>query len=201
MKVFCIGYNKTGTTSLSNFFRDNGFLVAPQTPFEYNLNSYFSKNYSTFVDMIKEDYHGYSFFQDVPFSLPFFYKTLDREFENSKFILTVRNSEDDWYNSLIRFHKKKFTNFLNPQKIMYVYEGWMSKILEKAYGTPLYDLYNPQILKKSYLDHISDVKLYFKNNPNKLLILNLEKNEVKNLESFLDTKFTLDKFPKINTSV
>jgi len=53
MKVFGIGFNKTGTSSLSQIFVNNNFKVAPQNPFEYNLESYFYKNYSTFTEMIK----------------------------------------------------------------------------------------------------------------------------------------------------
>jgi hypothetical protein len=200
MKIFCIGYNKTGTTSLTEFFKQNEYSIAPQIPFEYNLNSYFSKNHSTFVDMIKQDYNENTFFQDVPFSLPNFYKVLDTEFENAKFILTVRNDENQWYESLIRYHKQKFKNLYNPHNIMYVYQGWVTKILSQAYGSPKYDLYNPIILKNSYLNHIKDVKNFFKNKSDKLLVLNLETDSVSKLESFLDTSFTIKKFPHINSS-
>lgn len=200
MKIFCIGYNKTGTTSLTEFFTQNGYLISPQIPFEYNLNSYFYKNYSTFINMIKEDYYDKTFFQDVPFSLPDFYKILDSEFEDSKFILTIRNDENDWYNSLVRYHKQKFTNFYNPHNIMYIYQGCITKILNNAYGSPKHDPYNPEILKQSYVKHIKDVTEYFSKKSNKLLILNLEIDKVSKLENFLDIKFTLDKFPKINIS-
>jgi hypothetical protein len=200
MKIFCIGYNKTGTTSLTEFFRQNGYSISPQIPFEYNINSYFSNNYSTFIDMIKQDYYRETLFQDVPFSLPNFYKSLDFEFENSKFILTIRNDENQWYDSLIKYHKQKFNNLHNPHNIMYVYQGWISKILNQAYGSPNYDLYNSSILKNSYLNHIRDVKNYFGKNSENLLILNLETDNVSKLESFLNVNFNIKKFPHLNSS-
>lgn len=201
MKIFCIGYNKTGTTSLSEFMRVNNISVAPQLPFEYNLESYFYKNYSTFVQMIKEDYFDYTFFQDVPFSLPEFYKIMDKEFENSKFILTIRDDEDVWYNSLIKFYKKNFPDFYSPKKIAgYVYEGWIFKILTSVYGAPKTNPYDEKSLKRSYSKHIDDVKKYFVGKDN-LLILNLkDKDVITKLENFLEVEFEHKNMPKLNST-
>jgi len=200
MKIFCIGYNKTGTTSLSRIMSNNDISVAQQTPFEYNLESYFYGNYNTFTNMIKEDYYDITFFQDVPFSLPNMYKILDKEFPNSKFILTVRDNENEWYNSLIRFYKKGFVNFQNPHMIDYTYKGWIYKILTKAWRTPKHDPYNEQILKESYLKHNRDVENYFKNT-DKLLKINLKDEDlIQKIESFLNIKFKNKNVPQLNKS-
>ncbi len=45
-------------------------------------------------------------FQDVPFSNDYTYQVMDYAFPNSKFILTVRNSSEEWYESLTQFHAK-----------------------------------------------------------------------------------------------
>lgn len=201
MKIFCIGYNKTGTTSLERLMNNNNINSAQQKPFEYNLESYFYDNYSTFVKMIKNDYYEYSFFKDVPFSLPNFYKVLDKEFENAKFILTVRDTKDEWYISLIRFYKKIFLNFYNPKSIdAYVYEGVIFKILTQVYGAPKEDPYNEKILKNSYLNHILEVKKYFKDRDN-LLVINLkEDNLIEKIENFLGTEFKNKNIPHLNKS-
>jgi len=201
MKIFGIGYNKTGTTSLSKLMTSNNISVAEQKPFEYNLESYFYGNYNTFTNMIKDDYYDITFFQDVPFSLPSLYKFLDKEFPNSKFILTIRDDENVWYDSLIRFYKKLFINFANPKKIGgYVYEGILFKILTKVYGTPKHDPYNENILKNSYLKHISDVKEYFKNT-NRLLVINLKDDDtIEKLENFLNIEFKDKTIPHLNKS-
>lgn len=199
MKVFCIGYNKTGTTSLSKIFENNNFSVAPQIPFEYNLESYFYGNYSTYINMIKNDYYDYSVFQDVPFSLPNFYEELDTEFKNSKFILTIRDTEHDWYDSLIRFYKKNFFNFNQPKKIGgYVYEGILFKLLTEIYGAPKTNPYDVDSLKKSYVQHNESVYQYFKDK-NNLLVINLkDKNIIDKLEKFLDIKFNNREIPHLN---
>lgn len=76
MKVFCIGFNKTGTTSLSKIFSNNNFLVAPQLPFECNTDSYIYGYPSTIIEMIKNDYlENFSevFFSDK--TIPYVNKT------------------------------------------------------------------------------------------------------------------------------
>ena len=203
MKIFGIGYNKTGTTSLSKIMDNNNILTAPQKPFECNLESFFYKNYSTYTKMIKNDYYEYSFFQDVPFSLPNFYKVLDEEFENSKFILTVRDDEHEWYNSLIRFYKKIFPNFTNPKRINgYVYEGMLFKILTEAYGASKVNPYCEKTLKKSYVQHIKNVQEYFKNRKKDLLILNLKDEElIPKMEKFLDINFSNKEIPHLNRTI
>lgn len=198
MKVFCIGFNKTGTTSLSEIFSNNLFLVSPQTPFEYNTYSYIYGNPLTIIEMIKNDYFEYSFFQDVPFSLPNFYEHLFTHFPSAKFILTVRDNENVWYQSLVRSHKR-FPNFKNPKKIQYVYEGWTHKIQTDGYGAPVYDPYNYDILTSAYTKHIKDVENFFSDKPNKLLKVNLkEKDLILKLENFLEVPFTNRTVPHLN---
>lgn len=47
-------------------------------------------------------------FQDVPFGLPFTFQSLDQRFPGSKFILTIRDSPDQWHDSLTRSHARLF---------------------------------------------------------------------------------------------
>lgn len=203
MKIFCIGYNKTGTSSLSKIMDNNNITTAPQIPFEYNLESFFYGNYSTFIKMIKNDYFEYPFFQDVPFSLPNFYKILDKEFEDSKFILTIRDDENEWYDSLIRFYKKLFMNFYNPKNIDgYVYKGIVFKVLTEVYEAPKTNPYCEKMLKQSYLKHIHNVKEYFKGREDDLLILNLKDKElIKKMENFLEIKLNNKEIPHLNRTL
>ena len=67
-KIFCIGLNKTGTTSLGLFFEKAGFNVAKQHEGELLLRSYINRDFKEITKYVTKS--KYSVFQDVPFSLP-----------------------------------------------------------------------------------------------------------------------------------
>jgi hypothetical protein len=143
--------------------------------------------------MIKNDFYECNFFQDVPFSLPKLYEFLDKKFPNSKFILTIRNNSDEWYHSLVNFHK----NFDNIN--YYIYHNWVQTFLTKCYGSPNHNPYDEQSLKNTYETHIFDVENYFKNRDDKLLTLNLSDELcVEKLEIFLGRKFLNKKMHHLN---
>jgi hypothetical protein len=197
-KVFCIGRNKTGTTSMAALFRQLGFTVAPQRPFELLIHDWHADRYDRIIRGVK--YKGNAF-QDVPFSLPKTYKILDQHFPKSKFILTIRNSEDDWYQSLVRFHSKIYSNGSIPtkedlQNAKYIYKGWAWEMYKMTKHTPEDDIYNEKILKRSYLDYNRSVMEYFSDKPGKLLIVNLKEPEaLDKICSFLDVEKTLNHIP------
>lgn len=185
-KVFGIGFNKTATTSLSLLLGSNGFNVAPQKPFEYNMESYYYCR-NTLIEMINNDYNHFNFFQDIPFSLPDFYRDLDKSFPDAKFILTVRDNDSQWYNSLVNMHRRKFTHFDNPKKITMKYEGWLYNYLTRCYGSPEDNPYCEVSLKSAYNKHISDVIKYFEGREDKLLVCNIKDEDlIDKLESFLE---------------
>ena len=123
-KVFCIGRNKTGTTSIAKIFNEIGLDVAPQEHFELLIKDWYKNDFSKIITSVK--YKGISF-QDIPFSLPKTFEILDNEFPNSKFILTVRDSPEAWYKSLTTFHAKLFGNGK-----MLCWEAMVEKALENS---------------------------------------------------------------------
>lgn len=67
VKFFCIGRNKTGTTSLKSAFEDLGYPVGNQRKAEILTGKYyFEGNFQPIVDYCKTA----QVFQDVPFSYP-----------------------------------------------------------------------------------------------------------------------------------
>lgn len=48
-------------------------------------------------------------FQDVSFSLPSTYQIMDQNFPEAKFILTKRDNVEQWYNSITKYHGKKWS--------------------------------------------------------------------------------------------
>jgi hypothetical protein len=69
-KIFCIGANKTGTTSLKQAFINLGFTVGDQRTAELMLRSYIQGDYSGLIDYCQTA----QVFQDIPFSWPEIYK-------------------------------------------------------------------------------------------------------------------------------
>jgi len=106
-KIFCIGRNKTGTTSMAAIFRLLKITVGYQRKAELLAKKVLEGDYREFFKYVK--YEGVAF-QDIPFSLPHIYKVLDENFPNSKFILTIRDSPEVWYNSLTKYHANIFGN-------------------------------------------------------------------------------------------
>ena len=103
-KVFCIGFNKTGTTTLNNVLAGLGYKMGDQAKAELLMKEWSQRKFNNIIKFVKSA----DAFQDIPFSLPFSYIALDQAFPNSRFILTLRESEEDWYRSIVRFHSKKW---------------------------------------------------------------------------------------------
>lgn len=100
-KVFCIGYGKTGTTTVERCLRILGFN--PHVGWSPRFCHYWHGNGLNPSVIIKEMKRDKSF-SDFPMWYCNLYKDLDRAFPNSKFILTVRDSES-WFESMVKWHK------------------------------------------------------------------------------------------------
>ncbi|MBU1013203.1 MAG: hypothetical protein KKG99_09360 [Bacteroidetes bacterium] len=201
-KFFCIGNNKTGTTSMAELFRQIGLRVGPQRPAELLLKDWIRGDYRRIIRYVK--YNGEAF-QDIPFSLPNTFKIMDKEFPDSKFILTIRNSPDEWYISLTSFHSKLFGNGQIPTKEQlqiaeYVYPGWMWERTQ-IWETPENDIYNKEIMKKKYIDYNSSVIDYFKDRPGKLLVINVQEPDAAiKVCNFIGSEKIIHKMPWKNKS-
>lgn len=195
-KVFCIGRNKTGTTSLGQALKDFGFVLGNQTEAELLIHDYAQRNFEPIAAYCL----GAQAFQDFPFSLPYTYIAMDYAFPGSKFILSVRKNEEEWYRSLVQFHGKRYgiegiPSKENLQNDTYKYKGWMWQANRIIYNTPEDDPFNEQMLKEHYLRHNEDVVRYFRHRTD-LLVLNLaEKDSYPKLCHFLDQEPQYAEFP------
>lgn len=192
--------NKTGTTSLCEEFKRLSYSVAPQTKGE----SLFPKCMGEGTDEFWEYCKIHQFFQDIPFSIPKFYRILDEKYSGSKFILTVRDSSEQWYESLIRFHTK-FQGILPTSKSMkdskYIRAGWFYEVHKTLFDVPDDKPYDKEILIKTYEEHIVDVQEYFKDRESDLLVLNLgEEGSYQKFLKFIGKDSAYDKFPHKNSS-
>ena len=198
-KIFCIGRNKTGTTSLQKAFLDLGYRVGNQRRAEIIYDRHVRDgNFKPLLDYCKSA----QVFQDVPFSQFRTLKHIDEAFPNSKFILSVRANAEEWYESVVRFNIKLFgvdgrlPTAEELKQVRYVRKGYNYENIKFHYNTPDNDLYNRSIMTAHYDSHKKAVIEYFKDRPNDLLVINLSESEsYRKMLDFLGIQSPYTEFP------
>ena len=206
-KIFGIGYNKTGTNSLSQILQRYGFDMPNQQEQEARLtHACFATNYHELKTFVAR----YDAFQDLPFSQEDLYVAVDALFPDSKFILTVRDPED-WFSSVCRFQKKvhglddlsKVTEADVKEKFRYLFPGYgyanklrqLTNFTGDARVTDWSKLYDKAYNIESYERRNNRIKRYFDAAPGKLLVIDLTKETTtERICEFLDipTEYTFD---------
>lgn len=92
-KVFCIGFQKTGTSSVRDALTQIGYRVCGVFGRDVPLEEL----RATFVERGLAMAEDYDAVEDMPW--PLMFTELDQKFPGSKFILTVRDT-DQWYRSI-----------------------------------------------------------------------------------------------------
>lgn len=197
-KVFCIGFNKTGTTTLEQTLIQLGYKMGNQAKGELLFLDWFKRDFKSII----KHCNTADAFQDIPFSLPYTFMMLDQYYKNAKFVLTVRDSELQWYESLTKFHSKlwgegkRLPTAEDMKNATYRYRGFTYESFKLIYNTPDDDLYNKAILTKLYKLHNYTVEDYFRGNPEKFLIINVSKSsDYAKLCTFLGKPVKADDFP------
>ncbi|WP_055445287.1 sulfotransferase [Lacinutrix himadriensis] len=198
-KIFCIGQNKTGTTTIETVLKSFNYRLGNQVKGEWLLNSWYERDFKKIIKFCKTA----EAFQDVPFSLPYTYQHLDVAFPKAKFILTERDSDEQWYQSMVKFHTKLFGNgnhtptWEDLKLARYRYEGYMADVRRKVHSiTEGEEPYDAIKLKHFYNTHNASVKNYFKSRPEKLLIINVANaKDYGKLCAFLNQPKQGDDFP------
>ena len=174
-KVFCIGFQKTGTTSLGKALEILGYNVCG--PVGVTNPEIKDKALIWALERVKY----YDAFQDNPW--PLLYKELDFLYPGSKFILTTRNPRS-WIKSMYRY----FGSYEAAAEV-WIYDG---------VGTPVK---NRHRFVKRFKEHNNEVRTYFKDRPNDFLEIDLGKGHGwKELCSFIEERIPDTPFPKSNKS-
>jgi hypothetical protein len=151
-KVFCIGFQKTGTTSLHAALSRLGYKTAAVVGRDLTADEL----RKTALDLCLEAAKSHDAAQDMPW--PLFYRELDKAFPGSKFILTVRDP-DNWFRSL----ENHFGD--HPHAMQ-----------EFVYGRA-----SPAGARERYIDvyqaHDRAVRDYFSDRAGDFLIMDLEKGD------------------------
>ncbi len=202
-KIFCIGQNKTGTTSLQYALSRLGYKFADQFKGEMLIYDWGQRNFQNIINLCKDA----EAFQDIPFCLDFTYIVMDHVFKGSKFILTVRDSPEQWYNSLVAFHAKitgaqgiptaaDVDNYMHDDKN---YRNLLRRCNELVYGVDENSLYDRDIYMRQYIRHNDNVLNYFRGRSSALLVLNLaQEDSYEKLCSFLGHKYDGGTMPHLN---
>ena len=82
-KVFVIGRNKTGTTSVAAALQSLGYRLGSQPQAELLMEDWARRDFRSIIRFCR----GADAFQDIPFSLPRTYAAMDRAFPGSRFVL------------------------------------------------------------------------------------------------------------------
>ena len=201
-KIFCVGMGKTGTTSLEAFFRDLGFTLGNQHKGEDLLEDWAIRNFTPIVAFARSA----QVFQDIPFCLPFTYAFLDRAYPDSKFILSVRDDVEQWYESLIRFisglvGKGRLPTADDLGEFVYRHKGWPLHSVKLIYGVSDENPFDKAQLTRVYESHNAAVQEYFRHRPGALLTINLrEQDAAQRVVEFLGLPYGGETMPHLNRS-
>jgi hypothetical protein len=105
-KIFCISIQRTGTTSVGQFFKEHNFKVAGYQRIRSTnwSKSWFTGNYEAIFK--SKEFKNHQVFEDNPWWSPGFYKVLFYRFPDAKFILFTRDS-DKWFDSMVNHSNGK----------------------------------------------------------------------------------------------
>ncbi|WP_191092468.1 sulfotransferase [Francisella sp. XLW-1] len=176
-KIFCISFQRNGTTSTGHFFSNHGYSVAGDSSCQ--RNDWGVKWYNgQFEDIFaSKDFCNSQVFEDGPWFSPDFYKYLFHRFKKSKFILIKRDPEK-WFRSMISHSNgRSLGRDLVHAKIY----GRGLELLSKKPNVNIDWINGLDLLeaKEKYIDtynlHNIEVQRFFsENDKNRLICLNLE---------------------------
>lgn len=185
-RVFGIGMQKTGTSSLHKAFEKLGLDSLHWGTGEAPLIwQEMQNNYSRFAGHSKTLERFYAL-SDNP--IPLLYEQLDRTYPGSKFILTVRD-EQDWLRSV----EGLFDRDRNPTRWVWDVYPFTNHFHKTLYGQ---SNFSARVFLTRYRRHNEEVRSYFKTRPDDLLILDIPAGDGwKKLCKFLGTSVPDALFP------
>jgi hypothetical protein len=197
-KVFGIGGNKTGTTTLERVLRSLGLQMPNQAEQELRIVRQLQRgNTRPLVEFVSR----FDAFQDLPFSAGVVYAQVDALFPDSKFILTVREPAA-WFDSLCRFHCKAYgvasvaelTETFFKDRVLYLYKNYtyenQRRIVTRVVGNEVVEdwslLYDRDFRIDDYVRRNEAIRAHFAARPYDLLVIDLTEEEtVERILAFL----------------
>lgn len=173
-KIFCIGFHKTGTSSLMKALRILGYRSG-----KVELSVFQNPNIAQEVyDIVAAQVEQYDAFSDNPW--PIIYQELDQKYPHSKFILTLRSTAS-WVKSVVKY----FGATTTPMR------EWIYGV-----GSPAG---NETIYAARFDRHNREVLEYFRDRPDDLLVMNFAEGAGwESLCRFLGKEIPTVPFPHVN---
>jgi len=171
--VFQIGFNKCATRSLCHLFEMSNI---PSLHWSQDGGIFCKSMLINFIsgkNLISDQYLNKVLFADMEYiynntGLPFhgycFYDRLHTQYPNSKFILNIRPI-DNWLQSRINHDGGKYLSH---------YQSLLSMSKEDTID----------FWRIHFINHIQNVKNYFKNFPNKLVVFDIENDSINKIIDF-----------------
>lgn len=206
-KIFVTGRNKTGTTSLYAALNDLGYRMGVEREGELLLEDWAKRDFHSIIRYC----HKADAFQDFPFSMHYTFQAMDAAFPGSKFILSIRSSDDEWFRSLIRYQSNRLFERIGERRVpilqdirqdTYIYPGYAWRKREiRGITKDSIEAYPEDIFKADYNRHNDIVIDYFRNRPEALLVINLaDTDSMQQLCRFLGKPFDGRPMPQLNRS-
>ena len=177
-KVFCIGFQKTGTSSMRDALQQLGYRVVGVFGRDTPLDDLRAGFVETGLAIARD----YDAVEDMPW--PLMFRELDAAFPGSRFILTLRET-DKWYKSIAGHFGD------NPYHIQQLTYGddAPAPVGHEARYREVYDAHNKDVIE------------YFRDRPGDLLVMELERGDGwQKLGQFLGEAVPEGSFVQTNSS-
>jgi hypothetical protein len=190
--VYCIGLNKTGTTSLTKAFQKLGYVSFPENElFQYVQSDLFFNDYGKLYSVIENP--QFNFFNDMPFAFPNVYKKIYEKRPNDIFVLTLRKDVDAWVKTCMRWWDcLKSDDFRFDKSYIHTHFANGTERYLINYLTPMFEYWGlenrenlPQQFADIYIKHRDECIKFFEGKNNFIMVDIEKKGEYKRLTDWL----------------
>ena len=134
-KVFCIGMQRSGTTSFGNFCEAE--LGLARRGFDISIANEWTRAWMEGDHeriFASADFRTGEVFEDDPWWSPHFYEVLSRRFPDARFVLITRD-EDAWFRSLLAHSNGRSPGHTDLHAAMYGREADFRALLDEPGGS------------------------------------------------------------------
>ena len=160
-RIFGIGMHKTATTSLHHAFQQLGLKSG------HWQNAHWAKAIWREMNELGRSPTLEKFYCLCDLPIPMLFMRLDRAYPGSKYILTIRD-EAKWLASVANH----FDPAKNRFRSQWEHDPFSNRVHQLLYGRRDFD---PDTFIERYRRHNAEVKYYFRNRPEDLLVMDMDK--------------------------